>query len=158
MKQLVFIVTTIFVFMTACTGLTENHLPIEDIEEIKSGFHSNHPGEGEVVKVIKSNIDFKTEWEKTFSSNSQPPVIDFENRNVVMIMLDHKPTGGFGIDDINLSFNQAEVIVRYSEIEPGPMCGTTQATTRPYVFISIPKLDGEIKIIKEKVITTDCSE
>lgn len=160
MKQLVFFVATIFAVITACSGLTNNHLPLEDIEEIRSGLHSNYPGENGVEKVIASDFEFKTEWEKTFSSNSQPPevpVVDFEKRVVVLLMLDHKPTGGYGIDDINLSYNQAEVVVRYSEVEPGPYCGTYQATTRPYVFISIPKLDGEITIIKEKIITTDCS-
>ena len=161
MRQVVFIVTTIFTFITACSGLTDNHLPLEDIEEIKSGHYSNYPGDDGVQRVIISNGVFEAEWEKVYTSSSQPPevpVIDFENRTVVLLMLDHKPTGGYGIDDINLSYNHAEMVVRYSEVEPGPNCGTTQATTRPYVFISIPKLDGEVEIIKENIITTDCSK
>lgn len=147
--------------MTACSELGDNHLPLEDIEEINSGHYSNYPGEGQVERVITSNSVFEAEWEKVYTSSSQPPevpAIDFENRTVVLIMLDQKPSGGYDIDELNITYNQAEVVVGYSEVEPGPNCITSRALTRPYVFISIPKLDGEIKIIKEDIITTDCSD
>lgn len=161
MKQLVFFGATILTLLTACSGLTDNHLPSEEIEEIKSGHYSNYPGEGQVERVITSKSIFEAEWEKVYTSTSplpEVPTIDFENRTIILIMLDQKPSGGYAIDELNISYNQSEIVVGYSEVEPGPNCVTTDAITRPFVFISIPKLDGEINIIKENIITTDCSE
>jgi|AntRauTorckE6833_2_1112554.scaffolds.fasta_scaffold06503_2 hypothetical protein len=161
MKHLIVIISTILLLITGCSVLTENHLPLEDIEEIKSGFHSNYPGEDGIERVITSNSVFEAEWEKVYTSNTQPPEvpnIDFENRMVVLIMLDHKPTGGYGIDEVNLKYNHSEMIVGYSEVEPGSFCGTIQVETKPYVFISIPKLDFEVKVIKDEVVSVDCSD
>lgn len=130
-----------------------------DFTILKSGMHSGYPVEGNVEKVISTQEQFKTEWNKIFShstNNPELPAIDFETEKVILIMLDHKPTGGYAINGIEVNKSGDKVVVSYHEVQPGDRCGTIQAITRPYKLISIQNTAKEVYFNKGEAILNNC--
>ncbi|MEX0844050.1 MAG: protease complex subunit PrcB family protein [Balneolaceae bacterium] len=128
--------------------------------EIKKGYYSNYPGEGEVQKVITSPSDFSNEWHKVFSSRSpepEVPNIDFTDHQVILVMLETKSSGGFGITDFKVTESDSEVIISYSEVKPGKGCMVTQALTRPFYIASVPNNEKKVQFYKKDPVVNDCN-
>ena len=160
MKLVSMIITIAVAMGMACSQVSDNlALPVNDVEEIESAYYSNYPEEGEITKKITSRQEFDIEWDKThegMSPTPELPIVDFEERDVILLMLETKPTGGYGIDHYEILTNSDQFIIRFAESHPGEQCGTTQALTRPYKFISIPKSDKEIVFQKGKTVFHNC--
>jgi hypothetical protein len=159
-KSAFYLITLVSFILYACTQIlgSGQSNPV-DYEVLKSGLHSGYPVDGDVQMVISSKAQFEGEWEKIFShSTNKPekPTVNFNSEKVILIMLEDKPTGGFGIDGLEVNKSGDKVVVSYHEVHPGDRCGTYQAITRPYKLISIPNTAEEVQIYKGKTIVSDC--
>lgn len=155
-----YLLTFASIILYACTQIIGNGQtnPV-DYTVLNSGIHSGYPVEGDVEKVIKTRDQFEVEWSKIFShSTNKPelPAVNFNSDKVILIMLDQKPTGGYGIDSLGVHQSGDKVIISYQEVHPGDRCGTYQAVTRPYKLISIPNTDEKVKFYKGNTIINDC--
>lgn len=154
-------VATISFSIFSCTQfLGKGTQSIVEFMEIEKGFYSNYPHKGEVQKVINNASDLSDEWEKVFSSRHpvpESPYLNFNDRQVILLMLDTKPSGGYGITDLEVVEEESQLMVRYSEIKPGNGCMLTQAITKPYLFISIPNIKKKIHFMKKEPVVRDCS-
>lgn len=159
--------SAILIIMITTMGMACSQIPgyegveMDDVEIIESEYYSNYPEEGEITKKISSKEVFEIEWEMVHSGmNPVPelPEINFEERDLILLMLDTKPTGGYGIDHFEVYTSDHQITVQYAERHPGDNCFTTQALTRPYKFISIPKSDKEVKFLKGETVINDCNE
>lgn len=146
--------------ITACTSISSNTITTNDIVEIESGMHSNHPQEGNIHKELTSIAEFETEWENIFISQDptpQLPGINFEENHIVVLMMESKPTGGYFINDVQLTENVDARIITYTEFEPGEGCMTTQAISRPFQVIAIPKSEKPIEFQSHTEVN-DCRD
>ncbi|MEX0720863.1 MAG: protease complex subunit PrcB family protein [Balneolaceae bacterium] len=146
--------------LSACSAISDDTVTVNDVVEIESGHYAAYPDSGVVQKLITSPTEFKSEWEKIFESRQPTPElpnVDFENRRVVLLLMEGKPNGGYSIDDVQLKENADLRTISYTEFGPGNNCFTTQALTRPFYFASIPKSDKEIEF-KKQVDVVDCNE
>lgn len=153
--------------MIATMGMACSQIPaddgveMDDVVEIESEYYSNYPEEGGITMKISSYAEFEAEWKKVHEGMDpvpELPSINFDERDLILLMLETKPTGGFGINEVTVLTNADQLTVQYSEIQPGAQCFTTQALTRPFTFISIPKSDKEIKFLKGEPVIRDCTE
>ncbi len=159
--------STMLIIMIGTMGMACSQIPeyegveIDDVVEIESEYYSNYPEEGSITKKISSEEVFELEWERVHRGMDPVPglpEINFEERDLILLMLDTKPSGGYGIDQVRVQVNDEQLTVQYTEQHPGENCFTTQALTRPYTFISIPKSNKEVKFLKGKTVINDCSE
>ncbi|MBD3615573.1 MAG: protease complex subunit PrcB family protein [Gracilimonas sp.] len=157
----------LILLMTATVGMACSQVPgfngylMEEMEEIESGYFSNYPESGEIQKKIENQLVFEEEWKLVHEGMSpipEVPKINFNTRDVILLMLETKPTGGFGIDNFEIYENDNQIGVRYSEVHPGDGCGTIQALTRPYKIVSIPKTEKDILFQKEETVINDCND
>lgn len=150
----------LFVFLltasAACSQFTDPDGGIEqEIKEIKLGHYSNYPEEGEIHKIISSEAEFSAEWEKTHKGTMpipETPDINFDSRQVILLMLNTKSSGGYGIDNFKVYEDDSGIMVKYSEVHPGDDCITSRALTRPYKMVSFPKTDKTIRFEKGDTI------
>ncbi|MFD2532398.1 protease complex subunit PrcB family protein [Gracilimonas halophila] len=161
--------STVVVIMITAMGLSCSDTPageegvvLEDVVEIEFGSNAHYyPQEGDVTKKISSGSVFQQEWETVHQSMipiPELPEVNFNERMVILLMIEGKSTGGYTIDGPQIRLVDDQIVVKYAEVHPGNSCGTTQALTRPYKFISIPKSDKNIKFQKGKTIFFDCSK
>lgn len=157
----------LILLMMATVGMACSQVPgfngnvIEEMEKIESDYYSNYPEPGEIQKKIDTQSVFEEEWKLVHEGMSpipEAPMINFNTRDVILLMLETKPTGGFGIDSFEIYENDNQIGVRYSEVHPGDRCFTTQVLTRPYKIVSIPKTEKEILFQKEDTIINDCND
>ncbi|MEX0722920.1 MAG: protease complex subunit PrcB family protein [Gracilimonas sp.] len=162
MKFSVLFLVTIFSLGTACSQIPDfGGAIMNSVEELKSDHSSNYPVEGKITKTVTSEQVFKMEWEKVHEGMSpipERPIVNFEERFVILVMLETKPTGGFGFDEFRVHENADQYVVFYSEAHPGDGCFTTQALTRPYKFISVPNTDKEVEFVKGDTVFNHCNE
>lgn len=157
--------SAILVLMIATMGMACSQIPgyegvvMNDVEEIKSEYYSNYSEEGNITKKISMKEVFKIEWELLHQGMDpvpELPAINFDDRDLILLMLDAKPSGGYGIENLKFQTNDEQLIIQYAESHPGSGCFTTQAITRPYKIISIPKADKEIVFLKGETVINDC--
>lgn len=160
-KLLAFTILVACAAPVACSQVPINGEVMDGVDEIESEYYSNYPEEGEITKRISSESVFEIEWEM-IHEGMQPipelPEVDFDERDLILVMLSTKPTGGYGIHQINVQENADQIVVQFAELHPGDNCITTQALTRPYKIISIPKSDKEVIFLKGDTVYRDCSE
>ncbi|MDZ7807067.1 MAG: protease complex subunit PrcB family protein [Gracilimonas sp.] len=162
MKFLAMILMMIVIMGLACSQIPGYEgVVMDDVKEIKSEYYSNYPEKGEITKRITEKEVFEMEW-KMVHQGMKPipelPGINFDERELILLMLDSKSSGGYGIDNLKLQTNENQLFVHYVESHPGSGCLTTQAITRPYKFISIPKSDKEVIFLKGDTVVNDCNE
>lgn len=161
--------STAVIIMIIAMGLSCSDSPagevgvvLEDVVEIEYGFNAHYyPQQGDVTKMISEEPVFQEEWEKVHQSMSpipELPEVNFSERTLILLMIEGKPTGGYTIDGPQIRLVDDQIVVKYAEVHPGNNCGTTQALTRPYKFISIPKSDKEVVFQKGKTVFHDCGE
>lgn len=159
--------SAILIIMIATMGIACSQIPgyegveMDDVVEIESEHYSNYSEEGEITKKISSKEVFEIEWEMVHSGMEpvpELPDVNFDKRDLILLMMDTKPTGGYGIDLVSVQAKDEHLTVQYAEQHPGENCFTTQALTRPYKFISIPKSDKEVKFLKGETVINDCNE
>lgn len=161
--------STVVIVMIIAMGLSCSDTPageegvvLEDVVEIESGSYAHfYPEQGDISKTISSESVFQEEWEKVHQAMSpipESPEVNFNERTIILLIIEGKPTGGYTIDGPQLRLVDDQIVVKYAEVHPGNSCGTTQAVTRPYKLISIPKSDKNINFQKGKTIFFDCSK
>lgn len=160
-KLLMILIMVMGIIPAACSQVPINGEVMDNVEEIESEYYSNYSEEGEITKKISSKEVFEIEWEMVHSGMDpvpELPEINFDERDIILLMMDTKPTGGYGIDHFKVHASDDQIAIQYAERHPGENCFTTQALTRPYKFISIPKSDKEVKFLKGETVINDCNE
>lgn len=130
-----------------------------DVDEIARGAFGDIQG---TTSVIQDEETYASFWEKLHAGREpvpQRPHVDFETEVVVAIVLDEKPTGGYGvrIDEVTATENGEQMEVRFTEVEPGDECGVIQVLTSPYVVATAETQAREVTFSRS-VETRSCDE
>lgn len=156
MKTKIFflIVFIISVFVTGCStqGNDEKKLPMEIILD---GTYCSIEEKREVL--LNKNDDYQKLMTEVYSNLDQLPripVLDFTKYSVVAVFLGTRSNGGYMVS-IDSIIEGKNLTVNITETTPGKNCMVTDAITRPFSLVKIPKT--ELKpVFKTKQIVKDC--
>ena len=156
MKTHIFLISAFLLsaVISACSsqGNDEKKLPMEIILD---GTYSAIEEKREVL--LNNNDDYQklmTEVYKNLDQMPRIPVVDFNKNSVIAVFIGNRSNGGFmvSIDSITEGKN---LTVNITETTPGSNCMVTDAITRPFSLVKIPKTDSK-PVFKTKQIVKDC--
>lgn len=108
--------------------------------------------------VIRTQAAWESFWnELTGNLLPQPeaPVIDFDQRMLVVATMGVRNTGGYSISVAGIFDSDGRIIVRVLESSPGPTCITTQALTAPATAVSLARSNTAVEF-QEGTYTVGC--
>ncbi len=83
------------------------------------------------------------------------PVVDFSKNSVVAVFIGPRNNGGYMVTIDSITEGSKNISVNVTESAPGKDCVVTEAITKPFSIVKIPKTDKE-PIFKTKQIVKDC--
>lgn len=152
--------------ITACTETPkdsesdskEKQAPVE-VSIVDKGGYGQFETEGVITEVANNEEEYASLW-KQVHANKDPepelPDVDFATSKVILIMLDTKTSGGYRIDEPTITDSRNETIVEYREVHPGNKCVTTDALTRPFLFMTIPDNGEQVRFHKKETRIHHC--
>ena len=156
MKANIFLTAVFFIslFFGGCStqGNDEKKLPMEIILD---GTYSAIEDKREVL--LNNNDDYQKLMADVYKNLDQMPripVVDFNKNSVVAVFIGNRSNGGFmvAIDSITETKN---LTVNLTETTPGSTCIVTDAITRPFTLVKIPKTEA-MPVFKTKQIVKEC--
>lgn len=83
---------------------------------------------------------------------------DLDDYDLVLVTTETKPTGGYFLSFISVYYDLSDkLIVEATLTEPGSTCITTQALTRPYALIRVPKDSRNVEVeVKYNIVVREC--
>ena len=96
--------------------------------------------EEQSFRLIREESTLRTLWNRAHGSQLQVPrvpEVDFSRETVVALFLGTKPTGGYGLEVVEVTLAQGELFVDVRTAEPSPDAITTQALTSPWVMVRV---------------------
>lgn len=157
MKTNIFLISAFLLtaVISACStqGNDEKKLPMEIILD---GTYSAIEDKREVL--LNNNDDYQklmTEIYKNLDQMPRIPVVDFNKNSVVAVFIGNRSNGGYMVVIDSISEGSKNLTVNITETTPGKNCMVTDAITRPFSLVKIPKT--ELKpVFKTKQIVKDC--
>ena len=111
-----------------------------------------------VYMEINDQTTFEEEWVAYDPEGRNPiPTIDFEKDMVIVINMGLQYSGGYIIGVAGVTEMENYVMIETKSEVPGKDCLVTNALTRPYTFVAIPKTNKEI-VFQDNIKTTSCIE
>ncbi|HEY3251351.1 MAG TPA: protease complex subunit PrcB family protein [Ignavibacteria bacterium] len=144
-------------FFLSCNSSNKTGNENINFDSIAHGSYSSIEDKRQVV--LRTENEYQKIWDEFYKDLDQMPRIpdvDLKKNTVIAVFMGTKPTGGYDIEIDKVMSVGGKIQVDVIEISPGAKCVTTDAITRPYEFIKIPKTDKEVEF-KIKSITKDCN-
>jgi len=98
-----------------------------------------------IYLLINSNEDLQKQFAPCDPSG---PLPDFTQKRVLGLLSGPKATGGYNIKIQSVIEDDCQILVQYSEREPGQNENVTMATTYPADYIVLPKSDKPVLFSK----------
>lgn len=145
-------------FLVSCNSSNKSANEKIPFDSLAHGSYSSIEDKRHVV--LRNDAEYQKLWGEFYKDLDQMPripVVDFKKNTVLAVFMGTKSTGGFDIkiDQVTSTGNKIQVDV--IEISPGVNCMTTDATTRPYDFVKIPKTDMTVEF-RTTIVTKDCNK
>lgn len=108
--------------------------------------------------VVRTTEAWEEIWSRMTSNYTpQPPApeVDFESEMVIIASMGSRPTGGFGINVVQVAESEGTVYVVVNETSPGSRCMTTQALTSPVTAVRVQRRDGPVTFLERESVS-DC--
>ena len=139
----------------ACSNLgsDETKLPMEIVMD---GTFSAIDDKREVL--INNNEQFQSLMNEIYKNLDQiprTPVVDFTKNSVIAVFIGTRSNGGFMVAIDSITEGSNSISVNITENTPGINCVVTEAITKPFSIVKIPKTDKK-PVFKTKQIVKDC--
>lgn len=145
-KFRIFLCVLPVVTMAACSNTAEEHKAARSVEEIYSGFHCSHAGNGSIEWVTDRLLLERAfaRLSRQFSSAAvAPPQVNFSRERVAIIYMGQQRTAGYSLQlarqELRTYKGTAEVTVAWKKPQPGMM--TAQVITSPCIVLKMPASD-----------------
>lgn len=135
------------------SGSDNTKLPLEIVID---GTYSAVEDKREML--ITTNDQYQSLMSEVYKNLDQMPripVVDFNKNSVVAVFIGERSNGGYMVSIDSINESSKNIHVNIIESTPGPNCITTQALTRPFTLVKIPKTDKK-PLFKTKQIVKDC--
>jgi hypothetical protein len=112
------------------------------------GYQTGLSGEG--LRVARSANEWSALWrEHTSQALPRPdaPEVDFERDVVVIVLAGDRPTGGYGIEVLDATFDGKALVLGARETVPAPDAIVPMVVTRPYHLIATPRTDATFRLV-----------
>jgi hypothetical protein len=89
---------------------------------------------------VRDQTAWEAFWAEHKSHTSEPgtpPAVDFTQETVVVVFVGQKPSGGYAVEVVNVTWNYNEVFVHPVATQPGPECATASVVTQPFQIVAI---------------------
>lgn len=140
MKKLLLVVTLALV--SACISVPVNEQPVPFTTLARGSYcEVTQPQE----HVIHNRAELEQFWNRLGHSRHKVPVIDFEARTVLAIFMGEQTSGGYAIRIDRIVRTPEEVIVMVRKTTPPKDAAVSQALTRPYILVSIPRTELPVR-------------
>lgn len=148
----VFLISAVY---SGCStqGNDEKKLPMEIILD---GTYSAVEDKREIL--LNNNEDFQKLMADVYKNLDQMPripVVDFNKNSVVAVFIGNRSNGGFMVAIDSITEGSKNLTVNITETTPGKNCMVTDAITRPFTLVKIPKTESKL-VFKTKQIVKDC--
>lgn len=160
MKQLKWVVVTLCcALLSACAPAEQSNQTGEgnmsndhEIRELAQGGQSRESAER--MMIVRDPEAFERIWALT-RQQGEVPAVDFDQEMVIAAFMGERRTGGYSIhvEELRQEGDVLRVHVRMES--PGENCMTTQAITRPFQLVRVPRLEGEVQFATRQQ-TVDC--
>ena len=155
--------TSVITVLSSCNAnkstvktATESNSQVIDFRELNTGTNSGFSEK--TNEAIYNQIEYNNAWERAFSKYFQKPKpqkIDFENKQLILVAMGERNSGGYKIRVKSVEESETNIIVIIEETKPGNSCLTTSVMTYPYQIIEIKKIPKKLIFqTEEKII--DC--
>src|SRR4030095_5078565 len=147
---------TAAVFLFSCNSSNKSGSENIKFDSLAHGTYSSIEGKRQVV--IRNEKEYQKLWDEVYKDLDQVPRIpdvDMNKYTVIAVFMGSKPSGGYDIKINKVSTNGDKILVQVNEISPGKNCMVTDALTRPYDFVRIPKTDKAAEF-KTSSVTKEC--
>jgi hypothetical protein len=98
-------------------------------------------------EVYTNQADFEKAWNLAWSNFEEPvtlPTIDFTKETVALVALGMKNNGGYQLKIDQITQDQNNLIIDYTETTPNPKCSYTMAIVFPYEFVVFAKTNKKV--------------
>ncbi|MBZ0204094.1 MAG: protease complex subunit PrcB family protein [Ignavibacteria bacterium] len=149
-----FLIALTVVFIS-CSGKGKDTNTVQ-FESIMSRGYSSIDINKEVI--INSYNDYMDLMKEVYAFQDQIPVapeVDFKKNTIIGVFLGPRTTGGYSVNVESITESSDILNVNIVETAPGKNCVTTEAITKPFELVKIPKTD-KMAVFKYKKVTNDC--
>ncbi len=126
------------------------------MEIVMDGTYSGVEDKRELL--INTNDEYQKLMNEVYKNLDQMPripVVDFTKNSLVAVFIGNRSSGGFMVIIDSITEGSKSISVNVTESTPGKNCVVTEAITRPYTIVKIPKTEKK-PIFKTKQIVKDC--
>lgn len=164
MKKIIFLLSTIGIFLFACKNTKQTTQSKKDANMPKlewSIVKAGNMGSEDAVKtiLIKSDAEWQKEWAQTnrrFEPVPVAPEADFTTHWIIGYHLGMRSNGGYNVGIKDIQRANGEIVVSVVEKAPGKNCMNSEVITRPYVYVKIAHFsEAKLNYKAEKEIK-DC--
>lgn len=125
------------------------------MEIVINGTYSSVEDKREML--INNNDDYQKLMNEVYKNLDQMPripVVDFTKYSLIAVFIGQRPNGGYMVS-IDSILDVSKIYVNVKEQTPGKNCNVTDAITRPYTIVKIPKTDKKA-VFNTKQEVKDC--
>lgn len=115
-------------------------------EVIARGDQGTDPGRDRFV-LIEDQDELRSFWNAVQASSFRPeqvPEADFSRETVVGIRLAERPSGGYGIEIVDVGAEDGELFVDVRLVEPAPDALATTVVTTPWILVRALGVDASV--------------
>lgn len=109
-------------------------------------------------EVFTNEKDFEKAWNIAWSNFEEPitlPKIDFTKETVALVALGMKNNGGYQLKVDNITQDQNNLTIHFTETTPNAKCSYTMAIVFPYEFIVFAKTSKKV-VFKSNSTVGEC--
>lgn len=154
-KIIYLVLFTAVITMVSCSGMDSTEKKV-NAEMILSGTFCSIDTKREEVINNKDEYD-KLMKDVYMNLDQMPkvPVVNFEKNTLVAVFIGARNTGGYMVNIDSIMEGSKNLTVMVTESKPGKNCVVTEAITKPFVIMKIPKTDKKA-VFKYNEIVNDC--
>ena len=97
--------------------------------------------------VARTQAEFDALW-RQHAGSRQAPTVDFAKSMVVGVFLGSRPSSGYQAQIIGVDRGGDALVVRWTEVRPGPDQMAAQVMTAPMHLVVVPRFDGQVRFQK----------
>lgn len=115
-------------------------------EVIARGDQGTDPGRDRFV-LIEDQDQLRSFWNAVQASSFRPepvPEADFARETVVGVRLAERPSGGYGIEIVDVRAEEGELFIDVRLVEPAPDALATTVVTTPWTLVRVLGVDASV--------------
>ncbi|MBE2217635.1 MAG: protease complex subunit PrcB family protein [Ignavibacteria bacterium] len=154
-KVIYLILSAVVITLVSCSGM-DGEIKKVPAEMILSGTFCAIDTKRE--EVINNKDEYDKLMKDVYANLDQvpkTPFVNFEKNTLVAVFTGARNSGGYMVNIDSITEGSKNLTVFVTETKPGKSCVVTDAITKPFVIVKIPKTDKK-PVYKYNEIVNEC--